>query len=223
MMNLIHLSVLSSVLLSLLIGSALSQAPAPSNPYCGKYDFGDHEDGKVQEASCLNRLSKLASRSGNTLTLKLGNGSAKTFRSNPEACQNDNADKCVDYRLIGYHPSARLFLVLARGYETRECQFVNVQNGTISKYLSVPHFSPDGSTFIVINDDITGARKYDIVIGTVASNPPVTRWGQAANDDEIWQFQRWLDEDSVYLKSDHQEAVLTRAGNGWRLQRKPPN
>jgi hypothetical protein len=223
MMKVICIFVSFLALIFLLIGSALSQALAPSNPYCGKYDFGDHEDAKLQEASCLNQLSKSVSRSGNTLTLKLGNGSVRAYRSNPEACRNDNAEKCVDYRLIGYHPSARLFLVLARGYETRECQLVNAQNGTISKYLSVPHFSPDDSTFIVINDDITGARKYDIVIGTVASNPPVTSWGLAANDDEIWQFQRWLDKDNVALKNDHQEAVLTRAGNVWRLQRKPPN
>jgi hypothetical protein len=223
MMNVIYLFISSFALVLGLIEAAVSQTTLPTSPYCTKLDFGDHEDPKAQEATCLQKLSRTASRSGNTLTLRLSNGATKTYRGNPEACRNDNAEKCVDYRLVGYHHSARLFLVLVRGYETRECQLVNAQDGTTSKYLSVPHFAPDGSTFIVVNDDITGARKYDVVIGSVATNPPVTKWGLAANDNEIWEFQRGLDKDRVALKNDRQEGILIRAGNSWSLQRKPRN
>jgi hypothetical protein len=49
---------------------------------------------------CLAELAARASRTGNVLSLKLDDGSTRTFRSNPEACKNDIADKCINYRLI---------------------------------------------------------------------------------------------------------------------------
>jgi len=64
----------------------------------------DSADPEAREAACLLELGDRASRTGEILSLKLDNGSTKTFRSNPEACSNDLADKCVNYHLVGFHP-----------------------------------------------------------------------------------------------------------------------
>jgi hypothetical protein len=221
--------ILVSILIAGFVNSAAAQTGVSrSSPACIGRDFAEREDPAAREALCLRELANTASGEGNVLTLKLGNGSVKTYRSEPEACTNDNAEACVRYRLIGYHASAGLFLVHAQGYEGHDSQFVNAQDGDADRVFGIPHFAPDGSTFVVINNDITGVRQYDLAIGTVATKPPALTWGRAPNDNESWEFQRWLDGNRVALRNTMKteacpggncEVVLTRVGSGWRLDR----
>jgi hypothetical protein len=95
----------------------------------------------------------------------------------------------------------------------------------------LPHFAPDGSTFIVIGrvDSNEGGC---FAIGSVASgSPSLEEWkGFAPNDVEYWEFQRWLDDAHIAMKFEGQsltcpsrncEAVLERVGRDWSFQRKP--
>jgi hypothetical protein len=199
-----------------------------SGPHCAGADFADHDGPKARDALCLRELAQSANRSGDILTLRLENGAVKTFRSNPAACRNDDASACVDYRLVGYHASARLFLVRAKGYEGYDCRLVSARDGTTTKIADVPHFSPDGSTFIVIGNDITGVRDYDLAVGSIATDPPALTWRRRPNDNEEWHFKRWLDNEHVALNCFRGravggiggacEAVLARADNKWTLQ-----
>jgi hypothetical protein len=222
---------LSLMFVGVLVGPTVAQTnSARSNSACVGVDFADGDDPKAREALCLRELAKSASRNGNILTLRLDNGAVKNYRSKPEACNNDDAENCVDYRLVGYHASAGLFLIRAAGYEGHDCELVSARSGTATKIADVPHFAPDGSTFIVINGDITGERKYDLAIGSIATTPPSLTWHRAPNDDEEWQFHRWLDQRRVALRTTLQSeacpkgncsAVLTRAGTGWALHQPP--
>jgi hypothetical protein len=215
--------------LLLSVGSITAWGASPTSaPYCGQVDFSDQERAEQQEALCLRTLTRSVSRSGNLLRVKLHNGTFKTYRSNPAACNKDDAEHCVQYWLVGYHEAARLYIVLVGGYDDFDCRFVSALDGTEPKIGGhAPHFAPDESTFIVISDEDGFA------IGSVASNPPSLRlmdWGRESNDGQFWEFQGWLDNDHVALRFSGQsiricpdgncEAVLVHVGNSWSLQRK---
>jgi hypothetical protein len=204
----------------------LRSASLNFTPYCTKVDFDDRDHPAQQESFCLQILKQSATRQGNVLSLKLDNGAFKTYASNPLACDNDDADHCVRYSLVGFHEAARLYIVLTAHYDEIDCVFVSAHDGTETKIGNLPHFAPDGLTFIVIFD-LDG-----FAIGSVASVPPSLRrmdWAGGSNEGEYWSFQRWLDGDHIALRFDGQstvcpdgncEAVLVRTDNGWILQRK---
>jgi hypothetical protein len=218
--------------ISQLISPVTAETTALSTgSYCGNRDFDDLGHPEHQEAVCLVKLSNLASRSEKTLLLKLVSGASKTFKSSgKEACAADGgADTCVNYFLIGYHSSAHLFLILVWGYENHEVLLVNAIDGTESKLASVPHFSPDGSIFIVIDNDIT-IREFDFAIGSLKGNRPALLWKRNSKDDyESWDFERWLDEHRIALKAGNDEicpkgnceSILTQIGKEWTLKVQP--
>lgn len=219
-----------SVLLAvLLLASAIatqmnSEAAAAS---CIGSD-ADSADPEVREAACLFELKNRASRTGELLSLKLDNGLTKTFRSNPEACSNDLADKCVKYRLVGFHPSAGRYLVYVTGYESSECRLVSARTGKATTFLDVPHFAPDDSTFFVTGYD--GSYDNWIGIGSVASDPPALVWEMGPNVSQSWKFVRWINNDQIALLNTSQsgscadgncEAILKRTGHVWALEGLP--
>jgi hypothetical protein len=218
----------ASVLASLAVVSSLSLVTAPSSSGAAAASCigsdADVADLEAREAGCLRELGKRASRTGNVLSLKLDNGTTKTFRSDPEACKNDRADKCVNYRLVGFHPLAGRYLVYVTGYENFECRLVSARTGRATTFLNIPHFAPDDSTFFVTGYD----GNYDnwIGIGSVASDPPALVW-EMGPTMASWEFLRWITNDQVALRDTAQdescpkgncEAILKRTGDVWVIE-----
>ena len=179
---------------------------------------------EAREVSCLRELAARASRAGNVLTLRLNDGSTRSFRSNPEACKNDVADKCVTYRLVGFHAAAERYLVRVAGYESVECRLVSARTGRVTTMLDIPRFAPDGSTFVVIGVD--EAYNSVITIGSVASDPPAVSWKSGFSILESWTFVRWINNDEVAMRNTVKsaacpdgacDAILRRSGTGWTL------
>ena len=179
---------------------------------------------EAREVSCLRELAARASRAGNVLTLRLDDGSAKSFRSNPEACKNDVVDKCVTYRLVGFHAAAQRYLVHVAGYESVECRLVSARTGRATTLLDIPHFAPDGSTFVVTGVDY--AYNSVITIGSVASDPPALSWKSGPFDFEHWGFVQWINNDEVAVRNTSKsascpdgacDAILRRSGTSWTL------
>jgi hypothetical protein len=75
---------------------------------CVGINYVEGSGGAAREAACLRELARSAQRHGDLLTLRFDNGAARTWRSNPKACAEDDAAACVRYALIGYHPLARV-------------------------------------------------------------------------------------------------------------------
>jgi hypothetical protein len=214
--------------LLLLVGPTVAWSDAPKfAPYCGKADFDDLDNGEQQEALCLRSLGQSVTRKGDVLSLKLDDGTFKTYRSTA-TCNDDDADHCVKYWIAGYDEKTRLYILLIGDYDGFDCMLVSARDGTETQMHNniggMPHFAPDGSTFIVIFED-------SFAIGSLAANPPsLTRmeWTTDANDGDFWEFQAWLDNDHVALKFSGQsavcpdgncEAILAHIGDHWILQR----
>lgn len=184
----------------------------------------------AREAICLRELAARAHRAGNILSLKLDDGSTKTFRSNPEACRQDDAKRCINYRLVGFHAASGRYLVSVTGYEGFECRLVSARTGKATTFLNIPHFAPDHTTFFITGDD--GSYDNWLGIGSVASDPPALVWEQKADLYDSWDFVRWIDNDQVAVALHKKQnsgcplgncdAILRRAGEGWRLERVPP-
>jgi hypothetical protein len=220
-----------------LVGAGIAQPSSPrAAASCIGVDYDEHADPKIRESACLWELRNSTTRKGALLTLKLENGAAKTFLSNPTACQNDDASRCTDYRLVGYHAAGRLYLIRGAGSQEHDCALVSARNGKVTTLPNVPHFAPDGSTFIVVNDNATTIRPFDLAIGSIAADGPALVWQRPPNDSEAFEFQRWIDNDRIafdvrYLdqKGLEQkgndcpdkkcEVVLVRFGTGWTTLR----
>src|SRR5262245_53558719 len=226
--TMIYAAILSSLLALVWVVPAAAQSSAPDAAATCVGSDADSASPEARESACLLELGDRATRKGNALLLKLDHGQTKAYRSNPEACQNDVADKCVTYRLVGYHPSAKRYLLLVAGYEGRECKLVSARDGKATTFLDVPHFAPDGSTFFVNVYD--GSYDNWFGIGSVASNPPALVWEMGPNVHQGWNFVRWIDNDQIALRDTAMsescpdgncEAVLKRAADGWLLERVP--
>jgi hypothetical protein len=225
---------------ALLVSAGLAQ-PNSARPAAGcvGVDYDEHADPKIRENACLSELRNSATRKGALLTLKLENGATKTFLSNPTACQSDDASRCTDYRLIGYHAAAHLYLIRGQGSQEHDCALVRSRDGKVTTLANVPHFAPDGSTFILVNDNATTIRSFDLAIGSITADGPALVWQRPPNDSEAFEFLRWIDRDRIafevrYLDQKPSEqkgsecpqkkcdAVLVRFGASWTTRRLPP-
>lgn len=186
------------------------------------------EDPNARELICLRELGDRVGRSGNVLSLKLDDGRTRVFRSNPKACENDQADRCERYYLVGFHSASGRYLVYATFYENSNCAMVSARTGKVTSFRDVPHFAPDGQTFFVTGVD--GAYDNWIGVGSMASDPPALQWEQAAEQNVFWNFVRWVGNDRIELRTHKEDepcsdgncdAVLKRMKAGWALERQP--
>lgn len=222
--------VVVSSAVSCLGGATLAQPGPTQDETCADSDAGNASP-EAREAICLRELSARAHRAGNVLSLKLDDGTTKTFRSNPDACRRDDAQRCVNYRLIGFHAGSERYLVYVTGYEGFQCRLVSARTGKATTFLNVPHFAPDHVTFFVTGDD--GSYDNWIGIGSVASDPPALVWKERAELYKSWDFVRWIDNDHVALALHEKQtkqgcprgdcdAVVARTDKSWALERVLP-
>jgi hypothetical protein len=184
----------------------------------------DVEDVQARELICLRELGDRVSRQGNVLSIKLDDGRTRVFRSNPKACENDDAGHCEKYYLVGFHPSSGRYLVYGTYYENSDGKMVSARTGKTTSFRDVPHFAPDGQTFFVTGVD--GAYDNWIGIGSMTSDPPALQWEKRAELYVFWNFVRWVDNNRIKLSTHKRaetcskepcDAVLRRATDGWTL------
>ena len=184
----------------------------------------DAKDPKAREAVCLKELGKQASRKGSVLSLKLDDGTAKTFRTDTAGCDGDGLKKCEEYRLVGFYPLPGAYLVLSQGFEIGGFMTVNIHTGETKEFSGIPRLAPDNATSFVrsCNDGCT------ISIDSITSAAPPA-W-QMYSPDTDWAFVRWLDNDQVALRISGKsnrcpqagcEAILRRVGSSWKIEELP--
>jgi hypothetical protein len=229
----IYRLVLAWMALSLCAAGGVAQTtPAPLVD-CFGADPGDETLWTPREELCLSQLRQSASRTGELLTLRLENGQSKTYRDNQKACDEDDSENCIHYSLGGYHPQAHVYSILIRYYEGSTFELVNARTGNTLKFSGLAYSSPDGSNFLVIDDDLAYGGEYDIAVGSTATDPPSLVWQQSTADGPVeWQLKRWIDNDHAALRvlpadgthtCAHQDcdALLVRSNNNWTIQRQP--
>jgi hypothetical protein len=220
-------------LLLLLPSYAAAQAEANAKPPTCGVDI-ENQKADALEAACLREFGKLASREGDLLTLRLENGATKMYRDDPKACQEDDTNNCVSYRLAAYHAEAHVYSIVIGYYEGGSVELLSARTGNILRFSGTPHFSPDGSRFIVIDNDYAYGGPNDLSVGSNENGSLSLEWEHVTEPGELreWRLERWIDNDHIALRvfpvdtdqkcpDDNCDAMLVRFGDGWALRRVP--
>jgi len=226
-------------LLLVLVWSTIAVAgPAASQPSSNVADracSADAEDQKAEsrEADCLRKLGTQVSRKDDVLTLKIESGASKIYRDNPKACANDDSKNCIVHSLVGYEPAARVYSILIRYYEGGNVELVSARTGSVLQVGGEPHFSADGSRFLVIDNDLAYGGPYNLAVGSTTNGALQLDWQRADEGEPMeWHLQRWIDDDHIALRvfpadtapncpNNDCDAVLTRFDNGWVVRKLP--
>jgi hypothetical protein len=185
------------------------------------------------ERICLSRLRGLATRAGADLHLTLQNGTTKTFTSDYKACQDGDADKCIQYWFRTHLPAQQAVLLQADEYESGATLFVSLRSGNVTILDDEPHFSPSGERFAIIKGGESD-RDNDIAIYTAKSDPPALEFGYSTPEQTYasYAFVGWDGDTRLRLKVYTREkagaepkdfdAQAVRTDQGWRLEGQPP-
>jgi hypothetical protein len=179
----------------------------------------------VEDAACRTRLKGLFVRKADTLTLMLEDGKTKSYRGNRAACDGDEVEKCVVYKLLYYFPSIEYFVVSKSFYECGEYQLVSRRSGSVTVMSEVPQLSPSGQHLLSIDTDDACERKYDIAIWSAQSDPPKLEFRYKAEQYENWEVAGWDADDRLRLRAEvstdkgayTQDAELIRQDGSWKL------
>ena len=209
-------------------GQAISNSPDST---CN----ADTEDQKAEarQAECLRTLGTKVIRKGEQLTLRIENGKSKVYRDNPKACASDDAKNCIAHWLVGYHPGARVYSILIGYYEGSNVELVSARTGQVLRVGGEPHYSADGSRFLIIDNDLAYGGPYNLAVGSTTNGSLKLDWQRADEGEPMeWHIQRWIDDDHIALRVFHADtapscadggcdAILTRFDKGWAVRKLP--
>jgi hypothetical protein len=115
-------------------------------------------------------------------------------------------------------------------YEGSSVELLSARTGQVLLVSGVPYFSPDGSRFVVIDNDYGHGGPHDLSVGSTANSLLSLEW--ESGELREWRLERWIDNDHIALRvypadagqkcpDNNCDAILTRFGNSWALRRLP--
>ncbi|HXH46966.1 MAG TPA: hypothetical protein VNK51_24390 [Bradyrhizobium sp.] len=182
-------------LIALLAPSAAQPGSGTPNKACIGLDIGS-QTYVSREVSCLRELRKTVSRKGGVLTVRLENGTSKTYPDNPS-----DGDNYTRHWLVGYHPEVRVYLIAIGYYEGIGFELLSARTGKVLRLTGTPHFSPDKSRFVAIDNDEAYGGDHDLVVGSVSNDSLSLEWQYRTKDGLLeWRLDRWVDNDHIALQ-----------------------
>jgi hypothetical protein len=202
----------------LLISPALGQIGSPQAVIvCESKDL-------IEESACKTKLKGMFAREGDTLTINLDGGKTKKYIGNRAACDADNVEKCVVFRIERYFPQTRSYLITKGYYEGADYLLVSRRTGSEIVVSDVLALSPNAKFLIAIDQNDAGERQFDIAIWSMDSDPPKQEFKYKAKRYENWEVTAWKNDTHIGMKawvndktSYDQEAELVRTDKGWTL------
>lgn len=182
----------------------------------------------LREAACLRELGKFARRKGNVLTVRLENGTSKAYRDEP-----GDGDSYTRHWLVGYHPEVHVYSIAIGYYEGSGFELLSARTGKVLPLKGIPHFSPDRSRFVAIDNDEAYGGDHDLVVGSAANDSLSLEWQHPNGGEALeWRLQRWVDNDHIELRvfrtgtdgkcpDDDCDAMLVRFDKSWTVRRLP--
>jgi hypothetical protein len=208
------------------------QREATAQVSCGSDNPKEDQDSILLERKCLAQLRGLASRDGDVLRLTLENGKAKTFTDASRACQEHDASKCLQYRVVAYYAIPKLFVLKGLAYESSGALVVSRRTGASAKLYVLPHLSPNGKRLVAAAAIEAWAIDHEIVIYSVQNGSLDLEWSYKAQEYEMWDFVSWDGDDRIKLEVTlwtvdrggnralvTRSAELRKTGSGWLLKK----
>jgi hypothetical protein len=211
-------------LIALLAPAAAQPGSGAPNKACIGVDIGS-QTYVSREVSCLRELGKTVSRKGGVLTVRLENGTSKTYRDDPS-----DGDSYTRYWLVGYHPEVRVYLIGIGYYEGSGLELLSAKTGKVLPLKGTPHFSPDRSRFVAIDNDEAYGGDHDLVVGSASIDSLSQEWQYRSGGSALkWVLERWVDNDHIALRvsltgtdgrcpDDGCDAMLVRFDKTWAVR-----
>ena len=204
-------------------GSIDAVAPVSRAKTCGE-SFSKNSTEEFNK-KCVALAGPLATMRGETLILRMDNGSRKIF-------DNKNgvgaAEGGFGYGLADFYPSTHIFVVCDHGADSGHCTAVDGKTGRQLDFGdAVPQFSPDGDWALTIEYADEGTNS-SFAILDVRGKKPLTVWTSKASKAPSLvkaRFVAWDDDKTIRLASPGRKSVfLIQAADGtWGVNRTPAN
>ena len=170
---------------------------------------------------CIALAGPLAAMRGETLVLRMDNGSRKIFANKNGSGATVGA---FGYGLADFYPSTHIFVVCDYGPDSGHLTAVEGRTGRQLDFGFVfPKFSPDGNWVLTIEygDEETNSA---FAILDVRGNKPRTVWTSKASKTRLpakSSFVTWDDDKTIRLASPSQKRVfIVQAADGsWGVDR----
>lgn len=178
----------------------------------------------IEGPACKTKLKGIFTRIGDTLTIDLDGGKKKEYTGNRAACDADNVEKCVVFRIDRYFPQTRSYLITKGYYEGADHLLVSRRTGSEILVSDILALSPNSRFLIAIDQNDAGERSFDIAIWSMESDPPKQEFKYQAKRYENWEVTAWKSDTHIDMKawvndrtSYDQEARLVRTEKSWTL------
>jgi hypothetical protein len=179
------------------------------------------------EAELIRLLNGRVERHGPSLTLHT-NKSAIVFTDiscDPVPVPPD----CVSHALVAYDISHHVFVVENGYYEGHDYTWINEETGFTVKIKGLPHYSPSGNRFVVVNADeafsFNGIQLWRTLGGFAG-----LEWEYSPAEYALYEFVAWQNDKNIQLRVttyvDHElkeglPARLVQRDPGWHLEGPP--
>jgi len=196
-------------------------APVPRAKTCGESFSINSTEEFVKK--CIALAGPLAAMRGETLVLRMDNGSRKIFDNKNGSGATAGA---FGYGLADFYPSTHIFVVCDYGPDSGDFTAVEGKTGRQLDFGYVfPKFSPDGNWVLTIEygDEETNSS---FAILDVRGKKPRTVWTSKASKTRLpakSSFVTWDDDKTIRLAGPGQKLVfIVQAADGsWGVDRTP--
>jgi hypothetical protein len=172
---------------------------------------------------CVALAGPLAAMRGQTLVLRMDDGSRKVFDNK----KGDGAEQGgFGYGLLDFYPSTHIFVVCDYGVDSGHITAVDGRTGRQLDFGSAsPQFSPDGNWALTVEYGDEG-RDSSFAILDVRGAKPLKVWTSKASRAPLpakAKFATWEDDKTIRLSNASQMPMfLIQAADGtWRVNKTP--
>jgi hypothetical protein len=197
-------------------------APESKAKTCG--ESFSHSSTEEFVKKCIALAGPLAAMRGETLVLRMDNGSRKIFDNKNGAGAPEGG---FGYGLADFYPSTHIFVVCDYGVDSGHFTAVDGKTGRQLDFgYASPQFSPDGNSVLTIEYGDDEETDSSFAVLDVRGKKPLTVWTSKAGKTPLpakANFVAWDDDKTIRLASPDQKTVfLIQAADGtWGVDRTP--
>jgi hypothetical protein len=193
-----------------------------------RIDPRDLSDDRYSEMDLLRSLHGLVERGEGVLTVHAANGTTVVVRDGRD-CRGDDADedvmRCITHRLIAHIEDHHALLIRNDHWVTYDYSWIDDRSGASVDIEDLPHFSPDGTRFVVTKaNQMPGFN--GIQLWRLVDDMPVLEFQYAPKEFALFDFRAWDEEADVLLEIttyvDRRPVVLpahlVRTNGGWHVE-----
>jgi hypothetical protein len=175
-------------------------APLSKAKSCGQ-SFSKNST-KEDVRKCIALAGPLAAMRGETLVLRMDNGSRKIFDNKNGSSSPEGG---FGYGLADFYPSTHIFVVCDFGVDSGQCMAIDEKTGHQLDFGDAfPHFSPDGNWALAIESSGDEEPSATFAILDVRDKKPLSVWTSKATKTPLpakANFVGWDDDKTVRLAS----------------------